>query len=212
MQKQLRRLATDPHNLPWTAWEADLARRMEGPLIASYIEAARQEGKKKGVDWDDDEIRALAKAWVLGYVLVLAREITGSTQTMGVVALRRSEMEGTPLADELAGTFSRGRAESVGVTETTRTFVVGQRAAVDRFVSQRTQELALEMGTGKPTPQPPLVVPYWITSGKKNMCPICIPLNGLPEDEWPHAFRDGPPSPHPHCQCDLDWRVMPSQN
>jgi len=40
----------------------------------------------------------------------------------------------------------------------------------------------------------------WDTLRDSLVCPICGPLNGLPEEDWRVEFPNGPPS-HPNCRC-----------
>jgi hypothetical protein len=38
----------------------------------------------------------------------------------------------------------------------------------------------------------------------EKVCPICFPINGKPDHEWPEKYKDGPQAHH-NCRCYTDW-------
>lgn len=44
-----------------------------------------------------------------------------------------------------------------------------------------------------------------------NPCKICSPLEGLKQGAWPKSYEKGPPA-HPHCDCHLEWEIIPQQS
>lgn len=79
--------------------------------------------------------------------------------------------------------FGRPRASRIAVTETTRMAEIAERSAMDVL---RKSGVAVKR--------------MWRTEKDDRVCPICRPLDGLPEHLWPSSFRNGPPT-HPNCRC-----------
>jgi HK97 family phage portal protein len=49
----------------------------------------------------------------------------------------------------------------------------------------------------------------WNTDADEIVCDICVPLNGLGEDEWIQMYPSGPPA-HTRCRCDTSLRLVRS--
>ncbi len=45
---------------------------------------------------------------------------------------------------------------------------------------------------------------------KVDPCPVCSPLEGLRQPNWPSAYPKGPPA-HPHCDCHLEWEIVTNE-
>lgn len=87
--------------------------------------------------------------------------------------------------DERVGTiFGEGRAEGIGVTETTAAGSAGGESGIGNTVGVSTKDL-------------------WIIEDQ-NACPICKPLNLTPRSNWERFFPQGPPA-HPICRCHVRY-------
>lgn len=100
---------------------------------------------------------------------------------------------GKPLpAEEIAKTvertFSPERAAGIAATEVTRANTAGEVPVI----------LSYEKHTGH------RLVAIWNTEEDEKVCPICKPLDGLPEAWWQTEALSGPPA-HPNCRCWLTY-------
>ena len=122
--------------------------------------------------------------------------VTGLTDTTRrLVQESITTYTGTPgmtrgdLVKLLEPAFGEQRANMIAVTEVTRAYSAStnqyQRMALDAGVEMRR---------------------VWFTLRDQLVCPICGPLHGLPEEDWPAQYRDGPPA-HPHCRCGSELTV-----
>lgn len=160
------------------AFERDAELRM-APLLASTFEAGAQHvGAQAGVNLAASNA---AKQWAGAYASSLASELASTTQS------RLAEI-GTLAEDQqqeaLESLFGEARAESVGITETTRSDTLGQQYGAEDL-AERGVELTQ----------------VWVTEKDGKVCPFCGQLDGLPEEYWdavnPEA-AGGPPL-HPRC-------------
>jgi hypothetical protein len=71
----------------------------------------------------------------------------------------------------------------IAVTEVTRAY---------SEATNETQQMINETGLA--------MLRVWHTARDDRVCPICGPLDGLPESEWRSQFPNGPPA-HPRCRC-----------
>lgn len=96
--------------------------------------------------------------------------------------------------DELLDeTFGENRIEQNAVDETTRARFAGGESAIEETVGISQED------RWRNNPQ----------DSKSGPCPICTKLNGLKRSEWPWRYREGPPSPHRGCCCDVDYHFAP---
>jgi hypothetical protein len=141
------------------------------------------------VVWDEAVISREAADWAGRYGYDLIRGITDNTaRLVGDKVRSFTETPGMTigqLRQMLTGAFGQSRAQAIAVTETTRAYAEG-----NRMVQAELQRAGLEMTL------------HWQTSGS-DVCDLCSPLDGKPEDEWGEA-SDGPPR-HPRCRC---WTVL----
>ena len=84
------------------------------------------------------------------------------------------------------------RAKMIAITETTR--------AASQATTSYKDYLA-ERGI--------TMTRIWNTENDEivKKCPICYPLNGVPEADWPADVADGPPG-HVNCRCDTSLRLV----
>jgi hypothetical protein len=142
--------------------------------------------------FDPSPLAARAAKWAASYAYDLIREINKTT----IESIRNaiSAFVSTPgmTIGDLVGMIplSPDRALTIAVTETTRAFSEGQRAA------------GVEMREQFPDVQ---VFKEWFTNNDDLVCEICGPLNEKVikfEDSFPadEEGLDGPPA-HPNCRC-----------
>ena len=134
----------------------------------------------------------------------IAAEVTDSTRRRVVEFRGRPVRPGSPVPDGAAPStpspefdefrnnlFGRGRAEAIGITETTEAISQAETQAA-AIVTNSTSPHALH-GT-------------WITADDEKVCPICWPLHEQPQEVYSLTFRNGPPA-HPRCRCRIRWAV-----
>lgn len=95
--------------------------------------------------------------------------------------------------DLLNQTFGENRIETNAIDETTRARHAGGEAAIEETVGLSQDDL------WRNNPR----------DSKSGPCPICTSLNGLKRSEWPWRYREGPPSPHFRCVCDVVHANVP---
>lgn len=91
--------------------------------------------------------------------------------------------------------FGQGRAEAIGITETTEAISQAETQAA-AIVTNSTSPHALH-GT-------------WVTAEDERVCPICAPLHDQPMEVYTRTFPSGPPA-HPRCRCRIRWAVRQLQ-
>jgi len=142
-----------------------------------------------GIVFDPAVINVDAVRWARDYSYELVRGITDTTRTLVSEATATFvETPGMTIGDLerlLKPAFGSVRAEMIAVTETTRAFSAA---------TTETQALLNQTGVQ--------MIRIWNTRNDEVVCPICGPLNGLPESEWRGMFGDGPPA-HVNCRCGL---------
>lgn len=132
-----------------------------------------------------------AEQWATQYTADLAEAIVDTTRDRLMAAI---EAERQGMLDEAEAireeAFGAARAESVGITETTRADTLGQRFGA--------QSLARDGIT---------MTAFWVAERDGKVCPICQRMDGQPESLWEYLepeLAGGPPA-HPNCRCGLRW-------
>jgi SPP1 gp7 family putative phage head morphogenesis protein len=151
----------------------------------------RQGGDVLDILWDLANADAAQWAITYGSQLVtgiqdatrrrIAAEVRDYVNNSMTIGQLRDRIIGAS-AQETAGPFSRARARTIAVTETTRAYAEGNMAAWRQSgVIQRKE---------------------WQTNADELVCPICGPLQGVivPMNERFYGRLDGPPA-HPNCRC-----------
>ena len=98
--------------------------------------------------------------------------------------------EAPTLHDRLDQIFGEPRAEAISVTELTGAVSAGERGEASRIARRYGMTLTA----------------VWNIDPRSDVCDICRPLDGQPEDVWQDVYRNGPPG-HPHCACHLSWEL-----
>ena len=159
-----------------------------GPEIAAITTQRSMEIMAEvGVGFDIAIVSEEAIAWAESYNYNLVTGLTDTTRKL--VSRSVSTYASTPgmtrgdLERLLAPAFGEARASAIAVTEVTR--------AYSEATNQNQEWLEAEGVTMRRV---------WETLRDDIVCPICGPLNGLPEEDWKMAFPTGPPA-HPNCRC-----------
>ena len=141
-----------------------------------------------GITFDAAVISEEALSWARRYNYELVTGLTDTTRKLVQQSVSTFvETPGMTRADLeklLAPAFGESRASMIGVTEVTRAY----SEATNQHQRLIRDEVGLEMRR------------RWDTLRDSLVCPICGPLNGLPEEDWQVEFPNGPPS-HPNCRC-----------
>lgn len=159
------------------------------------MEIATEEGIRLGntIGFDPAAINAQAVDWARAYSFELVKELTETSRE--VISRSIASFFSTPgmtrgdLVKLLDPAFGKVRAEMIAVTETTRAFSQAQNAYQGHLSEQ-----GIEMER------------VWRTASDELVCPVCAPLNGLPEEDWKGTYPDGPPR-HPRCRCSTTLRI-----
>jgi hypothetical protein len=141
----------------------------------SRVYAEAREQVGDSFDLTDPGIQDSAHEWAAGYAPVLAGQIVENT--------RDKTEDGDPnvwLGEE--------RAKRIGVTEVTRANTAGEVGILALLLLFR----------------PDYEGPWWETESEEP-CEVCLSLEGEPRRVWAAEFPEGPPGPHPECQCALSW-------
>lgn len=163
----------------------DLQQILVPQLSLVHADAANSMGPHLEADLSSLDIEDISSRWAKRYGRQLSREVAASIQDE--LRIARS-LEPGDRVDALAKTFSRDRAETIGVTETTRGISAGERSVVKD----------IERQTGR------AILAYWeIEDGAA--CDVCKGLNGMSEKVWGRKYPMGPPA-HPWCRCFTIWR------
>lgn len=149
----------------WTAAREAFVAKV-GPLLADTAATASERlAKEHGVE-NAARFRVGADEWGAKRAGALADQIITRT---------RDTITSTPEQPDTDALFGRTRAEGVAVTETTRASTEGERHAARALEAMRTDSKT--------------AVAIWHTAKDSKVCPICKPLEGLPEYRWPPRFR-----------------------
>lgn len=166
-------------------FESQLRSGMTQPLADTYLRAAEQLQREVNQPFNRPQWEAEAQRWAAAYAKQLATEIAATTADGVEQAIRKARESGMAADAYWVGLFSPARAESIAVTETTRSITAGERRLIDRYSQRVGGDIA------------PLAIAVWQVEDM-SACPVCLKLNGTPEEAWGETFRDGPPA-HPRC-------------
>lgn len=185
---------TAPNPLDPGFWDDEYHRLLDsyGPVaMLIYLEGAASGGSllPHGVDllinWD--VFNSNATDWLKTYGLNWLHGINRTTQTSTIKAIDEWIRGGEPLPNlvsRLKPFFGKDRAERIAITEVTRIYSEGNRAAWDAtgFVGSKR----------------------WNTAMDDRVCPICRPLDGKVVDldkYFPALMAGGLMGPPAHVRC-----------
>lgn len=101
----------------------------------------------------------------------------------------------------LDASFGEARSERASITETTGAVSAGEDN-YRRHVERTTRFTLIGIWRHKPGRRPPRHA-----NAPVDPCPICSPLENLPQNQWPPEVAHGPPA-HGHCDCFVEYVVL----
>lgn len=169
---------------------------MLGPVMQTVTrEHVLDVAAEIGVMFDPAIINTRAAEWARRYTYELVDGLVDTTrkvlQETISAFIETPELTHRDLAKMLEPTFGAVRAEMIGVTETTRAYSM---ATVQYQNLLEIEGLAM--------------VRVWKTAADDRVCPICAPLDEMPEPDWPAEYEAGPPA-HPRCRCGVGLTALP---
>ena len=194
-------VAGDPPNvnrIPETLWaEMETAYRdkLAAAMLVVYLLAYQGNAGDIGADYGEQAATAAGAVYAGSRAEVVAKgSVDGFADRLAARAAPAGAADKQPgelLASDIDETLEADRSDVIATTETTAATSAGERGAVD------SQDKLLEA--------------VWFTEADSLVCPICRPLHGRPQSEWPQEILLlpdlGPPA-HPNCRCWLTWRAI----
>lgn len=185
------RLANVPNEYWQEGWR-DIQQVVEPVLMDTFLGQAQAFMDDIGIGVDWDMINQAAASWARTHLEDTLRQMYGRRYDHLNEVIPRFYEEGWSLGrlrEDLERWYSPVRADMIATTETTRAAVEGERAVIDRLLS----ESGIRM------------IPIWQTSNDEIVCPICGPKHGKP-------ITDGEyPPQHPRCRCFVTHRFAEVQ-
>lgn len=182
----------DPARIPAEFWEtqgAALRSAVEPVLRDVYLAQAQTVLSEIsiGIDWAVANQNAID--WARKYTFDLVKGITDGNRQLLQTALGDYFQNPTTigdLSDKLSGAYGPVRAETISVTEITRSAAEGEQVVVDRLIQDNPGIEAVET---------------WQTNKDDRVCPICGPRQGKARGT---NWTENPPA-HPRCRC---WKKI----
>lgn len=165
-------------------------------MVEIYMNSADAQAESFNLVVDSGDLEKDAAAWANEWSEKIAEGMAESTRDKMAVASHQTrgmevEEAKTFVVAKLSGMFDMGRAERIGITETTRAINAGKADVIDRIKT--------EYGVN--------VIGIWRCLGDDPCVKHCLPLNGEPFEVWASEFPEGPPA-HPNCMCEIDWTIV----
>lgn len=189
-------------NPDWPMLEAESREKLSAALIIIYllmlagmedefeIDIEGDASVPRRPDPDDTVAKALATAYAGERA---SRVVANMTMNMRReydqlrASLRGGQMTAEEFNARIEQLFSPARASTIAVTEITAAASAAEFRAAQISRAQGKQLVAL-----------------WETERDARVCPICAPLDHLPDVSWQGRFPGGPPA-HPNCRCFLSF-------
>ena len=165
----------------------ELRAAVQPEIAALAVDEAMRLSADVGIVFDPTIISEEAVRWARDYSYKLVTGLTDTTRKLvSGVAQSFIETPGMTQGDItrlLQPAFGEVRAQLISVTELTRAY-----SEATNEIQRRVNQTGLQMDR------------IWHSARDDRVCPICGPLDGLPESEWRGQFPKGPPG-HPGCRC-----------
>lgn len=170
----------------------ELRRELEPVLLDIYRMGIARGEDALTIPLEDALEMTHAARWAASYTPVLVTGITQRTSMLiQQVVTRYMNSSGMTIGDVVAAldpAFGKTRATAIAVTEATRASSAGMQAYQNEMKKAGIKTKRVSH-----------------TNEDDKVCPICRPLDGKAEDEWPQ--QDGPPW-HVRCRCFLTLEVV----
>lgn len=178
--------------ITWDDLDAQMKAALEPVLKEIMLANMDAAMEQVGVALGDGVAATSSSAWAKQYAGELIKNVSTVTQklTQDTIStyLATSGMTMGDVVSALAPAFGATRAEAIAITEVTNASSAG-------MTSYQTEVAKLGVKT----------VRISNTNEDDRVCPICKPLDGKPESEWPNT--DGP-AWHPRCRCFVTLKVV----
>jgi HK97 family phage portal protein len=175
---------------------AEMRDALSGVLVRHLTDIAYRRILANSLDtvvvYEPAIINQRALEWAAQYGYDLVTQLTDTTRDVVKQAVERfistPGMTRDDLVSLLEPAFGNVRAEMIATTEVTRAYAMA---------TNEYQAMLAESGIE--------MTRVWNTNNDDRVCPICAPLDGEEEDNWPSDLRDGPPA-HVNCRCTTSLR------
>ena len=182
LAEQRERVLVDPN---WAEEDRILAEELEPVLLEVALREARRTVRKVEAQKQDGLFDRVL-AWVARYTFELVTGINQTTRDRLAEALEqyvdRTGMTLGELNEAIGFIFTPERANTIAVTELTRAYGEGVKAAAEELNSQGVPMLEV-----------------WMTNNDAEVCEECEERNETHRGE---DWEDYPPL-HPNCRCDV---------
>ncbi len=180
----------------WTEFRQEVQEAVARTAIVAYLYALATMPEATGVAIDSARFEVEAELWSKNQASKVADEYVAHTrQRLAEIVPEVRAVQAGPAADirrhpSFDAMLGPTRAETVASTEVTNGFSHGETDYAD----SATQQLD----------EPFVMMGFWVTERDARVCPICAPLDMLPQPRYAVLFPKGPPA-HPRCRCWLRW-------
>jgi hypothetical protein len=193
---ELSRLIGEPADLAdvpaefWARVEDETRQQVAATLILLFALSTEAHG------FVGQPAKAAADQWATRRSLETARGYVSTTRE------RLTGLAGDDLRERAKRVFSPERARGIGQTEA----VAAQTAGGEAWVTDaRSKGLIV-----KAVIRHSRFRPAGHSNASKKPCRICSPLEGLVDEAWRVIAPGGPPF-HPHCDCWVEYELLPSK-
>jgi len=168
----------------WEQFSQDLKAAIL-PIIREAMQAEYTRALRElKIEVDEESAPTAASEWARQHAGELEKKLSETTRKLFANTL--AEFQETPgmtldaVAKSLEGAFGPNRAESIAITEITRSAAAGVSAYQKTLVENGIETTR-----------------FWNTNADALVCPICGPMNNKPESEWGDKVIPA----HSRCRC-----------
>lgn len=192
-RRELLRLLGDPadwHNVPdqfWRDCQREFEQELATALLLILMISMEFHGDFNGAGGDSGFTETAAQAQAQRMATSQARLVAADFASTSPAWLRAAPPEAIPEATDRI--FSPIRAAGYANDQTTWAQTQGGETAIAATVGISDEDLWLNH-------------PNQSSTGP---CQTCAPLHLTPRSYWGRFFPGGPPDPHPHCVCTIQY-------
>lgn len=193
-RKKLERLLGTPPNVKnvpadfWKKAQAEMEKKLAAALLILFTSSSRVHGLP------EDDIEEQAEAYASRQAQLIATGFIDHSQQLldNSVGEWEEELNKTgkvrksSIRTRTIMIWGPKRMSRVAITETTGAIHTAAEEAIAATVGLSDEDI-------------------WHTSEMENVCTKCKPLNNKPRRVWAIDYPLGPPSPHPECNCWIEY-------
>ena len=197
---------------------SDSALKFEGLVRKKHGRDLKEDTKQPDFDGrlPDDRRESLAKAYAEARAKEFSRDYVQHTRQKLSDAGESLRQAGSELNSQgdtvppasavekfdirLQTVLGDRRAEGVGDVETRKAITAGEDGYAGE-VADYSNYVLVAIWSHEPTSKP------HHANSSNEPCPVCTPLVGKKQYEWPPEFMTGPPA-HPRCDCHLEYELI----